>query len=136
MFDPHADPHGERTVRSQGAKSAADLIFFGKKGPKALKHKGWKTPSQLVRVRPAAQIRSAAPEKPCSRNGCRVLFSKRGKQPLPCLWLLSGSCGCFASKDRDKRKALMGFYLDNCAIAAIIRTNGAHMRSGDISNHG
>ena len=36
MFDPHADPHGERTVRSQGAKSAADLILLEKKGRKAL----------------------------------------------------------------------------------------------------
>ena len=41
MFDPHADPHGERTVRSQGAKSAADLILLEKKGRKALKIKGW-----------------------------------------------------------------------------------------------
>ena len=39
MFDPHADPHGERTVRSQGAKSAADLILLEKKGRKALEYK-------------------------------------------------------------------------------------------------
>ena len=36
MFDPHADPHGERTVRSQGAKSAADLILLEQKGPESV----------------------------------------------------------------------------------------------------
>ena len=51
MFDPHADPHGERTVRSQGAKSAADLILLEKKGRKALEYKDWKAPNQLVRSR-------------------------------------------------------------------------------------
>ena len=50
MFDPHADPHGERTVRSQGAKSAADLILLEKKGRKALEYKDWKAPNQLVRL--------------------------------------------------------------------------------------
>ena len=63
MFDPHADPHGERTVRSQGAKSAADLILLEQKGRKALKIKGWKTPNQLVRMRSPVQIWVAALQK-------------------------------------------------------------------------
>ena len=62
MFDPHADPHGERTVRSQGAKSAADLILLEKKGRKALEYKDWKAPNQLVRMRSPVQIWVAAPE--------------------------------------------------------------------------
>ena len=40
MFDPHADPHGERTVRSQGAKSAADLILLEQKGPESVETQG------------------------------------------------------------------------------------------------
>ena len=62
MFDPHADPHGERTVRSQGAKSAADLILLEKKGRKALEYKDWKAPNQLVRMRSPVQIWVAAPQ--------------------------------------------------------------------------
>ena len=40
MFDPHADPHGERTVRSQGAKSAADLILLERKWTQSVKNQG------------------------------------------------------------------------------------------------
>ena len=77
MFDPHADPHGERTVRSQGAKSAADLILLEKKGRKALEYKDWKAPNQLVRMRSPVQIRIAAPQKPlfsCEKGGFALLF--------------------------------------------------------------
>ena len=79
MFDPHADPHGERTVRSQGAKSAADLILLEKKGRKALEYKDWKAPNQLVRrrssstdvdtVRQTIQKNFAAKGLSCVSNG-------------------------------------------------------------------
>ena len=69
MFDPHADPHGERTVRSQGAKSAADLILLEKKGRKALEYKDWKAPNQLVRMRSPVQIRIAAPHEALEPQG-------------------------------------------------------------------
>ena len=72
MFDPHADPHGERTVRSQGAKSAADLILLEKKGRKALEYKDWKAPNQLVRSRSSStdiQKNFAAKGLSCVSNG-------------------------------------------------------------------
>ena len=40
MFDPHADPHGERTVRSQGAKSAAGLILLEQKWSESVENQG------------------------------------------------------------------------------------------------
>ena len=74
MFDPHADPHGERTVRSQGAKSAADLILLEKKGRKALEYKDWKAPNQLVRMRSPVQIWVAAPHRSKRYKACSDLF--------------------------------------------------------------